>query len=919
MKKKNLLKSVFLLCALIVGSSSVWAQSTATITFASQTSGTSDGSTAYTTDNFVSSGIASRDAAFGTITCSATAKCYSGKTGYGLKAGTSSSAGSFTIAFSTSLANVTKITLNRASYNTNNAATITVKNGNTTLASVSTPSGSTDFANMEITNLSIESLSGLTVETTKYCYIKSITITYGNDKATTTTIDASGITNTNKYVGTEAGSLSASVTYGSPAAAVPNASVTWSGDKNTVATINSTTGAVTLVGAGTVTFTASFEGLPGYGTSSATYVMTVTNEDPALSTIWSEDFYGYSADAVPSGGTYSYACTNGTKTSGSTNGGVTAVKDEKLAEGTAKPELMVGKKGSGEGAQGGTFSATIPLASSNGYGYSGDLTLTYKTNANSLNVKTTTSGITVDGESTTGAGVTFNTKETHTVTFKGVTTSTTHITIVFTATTSNNVRLDDIVLKGVLTIPVNENNEIVSNVTIPAGASYVVPSTGIKVPSGKTLTVNGTLINDNTANLIIEDGGQLIHTSAVNATLQKTISAASTWNEEAVDGWYTITPTVASYNKSNFGEVGTYDLYLYNEPTHYWWNANGTDYSFSSMAGGRGYLFASETTKTISYTGEMQGTSDYVSTELSYMESAGDLKGINLVGNRFTRNLVSGDVKLGNNLLTTYYVAEGGSDLVARDLSSNPIKPGQGFIVQANSSTTIEYNPSAKGAMAYKPAFIRIEAGNERFMDRAYVQIGQGNTLRKMNISDNISKVYVMNDDKDYAAVTIEEAQGEMPVNFKANENGQYTLTVNPEGVEMNYLHLIDNMTGADIDLLALRQAQGPASYTFNAKTTDYESRFRLVFAANSNNEDGPSTGSETFAFFSNGSWIINNPSTGSGTGEATLQVIDLNGRILSSETINGSVSKSINATTGIYMMRLISGDNVKTQKVVVK
>ena len=52
---------------------------------------------------------------------------------------------------------------------------------------------------------------------------------------------------------------------------------------------------------------------------------------------------------------------------------------------------------------------------------------------------------------------------------------------------------------------------------------------------------------------------------------------------------------------------------------------------------------------------------------------------------------------------------------------------------------------------------------------------------------------------------------------------------------------------------------------------------------------------------------------------QATLQVIDVNGRILSSETINGCVSKSINATSGVYMLRLINGDNVKVQKIVVK
>ena len=186
MKKSLLMKTMLLLFALVTGSTCAWAD-TATITFASQTSGSSDGSSAYTTSNFVSSGIANSSAAFGTITCSATSRCYSGKTGYGLKAGASSNAGSFTIAFSTPLTNVTQITLNRASYSSTKDATITVKNGSTTLANaVSTPVGSAAFDDMDITDLSIESLAGLTVETSKYCYIKSITITYTASPSTPT-------------------------------------------------------------------------------------------------------------------------------------------------------------------------------------------------------------------------------------------------------------------------------------------------------------------------------------------------------------------------------------------------------------------------------------------------------------------------------------------------------------------------------------------------------------------------------------------------------------------------------------------------------------------------------------------------------------------------------------------------------------
>ena len=182
-----------------------------------------------------------------------------------------------------------------------------------------------------------------------------------------------------------------------------------------------------------------------------------------------------------------------------------------------------------------------------------------------------------------------------------------------------------------------------------------------------------------------------------------------------------------------------------------------------------------------------------------------------------------------------------------------------------------------------------------------------------MKLSDNTPSVSVWHNGEDWAAATIESATGELPVNFKATENGAYTISVSTENLELDYLHLIDNKTGAEVDLL-----QTP-SYSFEAKTTDYESRFKLVFSTNE--ADGPSTpstgsgtkGSGTFAFNSNGSWFISNK------GSATLQVVDVNGRILSSETVNGSVSKAINAAPGVYVLRLINGDDVKTQKVVVR
>ena len=142
-----------------------------------------------------------------------------------------------------------------------------------------------------------------------------------------------------------------------------------------------------------------------------------------------------------------------------------------------------------------------------------------------------------------------------------------------------------------------------------------------------------------------------------------------------------------------------------------------------------------------------------------------------------------------------------------------------------------------------------------------------------------------------------------MPVNFKAAENGTYSLSVNAESMEMNYLHLIDNVTGADIDLL-----QTP-NYTFEASTNDYASRFRLVFSAN----ESTSTGSENFAYFNGSTWTVSN------IGEATLQVVDMMGRVLSSKTVSGNAEINLNQAAGVYVLRLVNGENVRTQKIVVK
>jgi hypothetical protein len=188
-------------------------------------------------------------------------------------------------------------------------------------------------------------------------------------------------------------------------------------------------------------------------------------------------------------------------------------------------------------------------------------------------------------------------------------------------------------------------------------------------------------------------------------------------------------------------------------------------------------------------------------------------------------------------------------------------------------------------------------------IDRAIVRFNEGRQLPKFQLHENSTKLYIPQEGNDYAVVR-SESMGEIPVNFKAENNGTYTLTFNNEEVSFNYLHLIDNKTGNNVDLMA------NPSYTFEANVADYASRFRLVFSANSINEQ---VENETFAFFNGNAWVINN------NGVATLQVIDMSGRVISTETVNGNATTKVNAATGVYMLRLTNGNVVKTQKVVVK
>ena len=389
----------------------------------------------------------------------------------------------------------------------------------------------------------------------------------------------------------------------------------------------------------------------------------------------------------------------------------------------------------------------------------------------------------------------------------------------------------------------------------------------------------------------------------VTETKTKTIIG---YNTEAANGtlcWYLIASPVGDVAPANVTNMlsNNYDLFYFdhtkdNEWVNYKDNESGegneSTNPYFDLEIGKGYLYANSETVELAFMG-MAPTEEEVEVTLDY-EASAEMPGWNLVGNPFavTANITTQE----GHTLYFYTLNAAGDEFVAA--TNTTIDPMEGVFVEAKvagEKITFTRGESAKGSL------VALNLSNGRnIIDRAIVRFNECRPLHKLQLNKNHSKVYISMDGEDYAVVRGEE-MGEMPVSFKAENNGSYTLSVNAEEVSFAYLHLIDNMTGNDVDLL-----QTP-SYSFEAKTTDYESRFKLVFATGDNSND------DNFAFYSNGSFVINNE------GNAELQVIDIMGRIVKSESINGCANVSVNGAAGVYMLRLVNGDNVKTQKVVVK
>jgi len=455
------------------------------------------------------------------------------------------------------------------------------------------------------------------------------------------------------------------------------------------------------------------------------------------------------------------------------------------------------------------------------------------------------------------------------------------------------------------------NYEAAVPVTVITGEESLatLPATPVVVVKDAVLTFNGT--NTDAAKLIIEDGGQLITSNSVKATMKKT-TIKSTEEKTAENNWYAISSPIGTIDISSFvPEAPTsekWNVYRYDEPKRYWNEYRSTDPaypSFSTLTSGVGYLYRS-TIPGIEFQGDVNVSP--ATYKLKYTNKGDYMNGFNLIGNPFSYNIYKGVEIPNDDLEPNFYVLEanGGWTLSYDHGTSDPagptaITPNTAILVQAISTANnqdLTISKSSKGGdYKYGNDQISFRIENSEYSDVACVLFREGHGLNKISHRNaEIPMLYVTKEGENFASANMPDNTSVINLGFEAKTMGQYTFSLKAEG-QYSYMHLYDKLTGNDVDMLL------EDSYSFIGAPSDRKDRFVLNLNYNAGNID---TESDIFAYQSGSDIMV--------SGEGELQVFDVMGRMVMSQRINGV--ETVNGLgNGVYIFRL----EEKTQKIVVR
>lgn len=422
-------------------------------------------------------------------------------------------------------------------------------------------------------------------------------------------------------------------------------------------------------------------------------------------------------------------------------------------------------------------------------------------------------------------------------------------------------------------------------------------------------------------------------------------------------------PSSGPFSGNSPDDYNSFDFYCLDEPSRHWINfkregsadfmdhwhqdidASGNHKNLKYMNEGtlrvgKGYMMGVSKTSMlmadgILNNGTFQSGQAVTNTPYNFNMSgySEELRGFNLVGNPYQSYLNFDELireNVGNIIGDAYYLfdADAGRYICyPADASPNPINapqfihPHQGFLVKTEyESCMLTFNNAMRAAEPGTGSHFRSERLNyplvnlfchdaAGFYDVTTVEMNRpqlGGGVKLKETRNGNSLIYARLENEDYQTLFAPTGTSTVPVRFEPSQNGVYTLRWDTMHGDFSHLHLIDNLTGADIDLL------NQTEYRFEGKVSDYVSRFKLVFEV-TDIEEHEQESETNFAFQFGDELVVN------GVGE--LSVFDVQGRHIMTRSLTGAQSSiSLPRTAaGLYILRLAGDKQVKIQKLIIK
>lgn len=398
----------------------------------------------------------------------------------------------------------------------------------------------------------------------------------------------------------------------------------------------------------------------------------------------------------------------------------------------------------------------------------------------------------------------------------------------------------------------------------------------------------------------------------------------------AANGYFPTDSPYAEWDFYSFNEKNsTWINYKRNTGDHYDTYTEGPiDFTNeTNLVPGRGYLMALQD---MTYM-QGYGTLNNANVNATVTCSGHHVTGCNFIGNPYHAYLDFEEFYTANSssLASASYsvIADGSYASYAAGGSKNPsqasryIHPHQGFIVKVNAAAgTLSFTPDmavVNQTSPYREAhvdyplvnlFATDSEGNREITTAELGRPENGGALKIEGMQMGKCTMSISNQGERYGIAFVEGNPEEVAVHFQATEDGDFTMKWNTYNGTFSYLHLIDNLTGMDIDCLS------QSEYKFTASTGDYASRFKLKFEFTGVEEnEAASASSASFAFFHQGNLVVN--------GQGNLELIDLSGRVLMTKNLGEGQSTVAlpEVPEGLYLLRLADDSNVKTQKIIIK